>query len=91
LRPYWPFLVVSLILAAILSHFASSFPDGLEKVSETLGFAGTASLTPVLESPAPDYTIPFLGEGRLSTSLAGILGVLICFVLPFGFYLLRRK
>ncbi|HEX7343203.1 MAG TPA: PDGLE domain-containing protein [bacterium] len=91
MRLYWPFLIVSLILAAILSHFASSFPDGLEKVAEALGFAGAASPIAVIKSPAPDYAIHALGESRLSTSLAGILGVLICFFLPFGFYLLRRK
>ena len=91
MRPFWPFLFISLLLATILSHFASTFPDGLEKVAETLGFAGAASPAPVLKSPAPDYAISFVSEGRLSTSLAGILGVLICFFLPFGLYLLRRK
>jgi hypothetical protein len=91
MRSFWPFLIVSLILAAILSQFASSYPDGLEKVAETLGFAGTASPQGDLKSPMPNYVLPILGESRLSTSVAGIIGVLICFFLPFGFYLWRRK
>jgi len=91
MRSFWPFLIISLILAAMLSQFASSYPDGFEKVAERLGFGGTASPEPVISSPLPNYVIPALGTGRLSTSLAGIIGVLICFFLPFGFYLWRRK
>ncbi len=91
MRPFWPFLIIALILAAIFSQFASSDPDGLEKVAEGLGFAGAASAHGALKSPMPNYVLPMLGESKLSTSVAGIIGVLICFFLPFGFYLWRRK
>jgi hypothetical protein len=83
--------MVALILAAILSQFASPDPDGLEKVAATLGIGGTAAPEPVISSPLPDYTVPALGNGGLSTSLAGIIGVLVCFMLPFGFYFWRKK
>lgn len=91
MRTFWPFLIIVLILAAIVSQFASSDPDGLEKVAENLGFGDVASPEAVIGSPLPDYTIPALGNCGLSTSLAGIIGVLICLFLPFGFYLWRRK
>jgi len=91
MRNFWPFLIIAILLAAILSQFASSYSDGLEKVAETLEFGGTASPEPVMRAPLPNYIIPALGNSGLSTSLAGIIGVLVCFFLPFGFYLWRRK
>ena len=35
-------LVVSLFLAGVISFYASSSPDGLEKVAEDIGFIQTA-------------------------------------------------
>ena len=66
------FMVV--LVSVLASFFASSNPDGLEKVAERLGFIEKA-----LErtGPLPDYTTPGLAEGGLSTATAGIAGVLI--------------
>lgn len=86
-----PFLGFSLLLAALMAPFASSFPDGLERVAEIFGFDHYAQINPTLKSPLPDYTIPFLGETKLSTSIAGIIGTLLCFFLPFTLVLLRKK
>ena len=86
-----PLLIIALVLAGILSPWASSLPDGLERVAEKLGFDHHASETPVVSSPLPDYTVPPLGESPLSTAIAGIAGTLICFLLPFSFYLFRKK
>jgi len=63
--------VVIAILAAL---FASKFPDGLDFVAEKLGFAGKG-----IERTAPmtGYGLNFLPQGSLSTSLAGIIGILI--------------
>ena len=52
-------------LVVLLSPLASADPDGLERVAEDIGF-----LEPAQEAPyaiLPDYTVPFLGETRLST------------------------
>ena len=73
-------LIISLILAVILSPFASSLPDGLEKVAEKFGFLEKEST--LLKAPIPDYEFP--GGGKLATSLAGLIGTLI----TFGFTLL---
>ena len=86
-----PFLLISLLLAALIAPFASSFPDGLEKVAEMLGFDHTALEYPILNSPLPDYSVPGLEENPISTSIAGVIGTLICFLLPFSFYILRKK
>ena len=69
-------LALSLVIAGGLSWFASTHPDGLEKVAQDLGFASKA------QKPAhtvlPDYTIPGL-KGFLSNGLAGIIGVAVTF------------
>jgi len=70
---------VLLALAAVLiSPFASSNPDGLERVAENLGFL-SSGVGPNYRF-LPDYTIPFLGDTPLSTILAGIVGVLVVLV-----------
>ncbi len=77
-------LMVSLAVAGGLSYFASSHPDGLERVAEDHGFAEKA------EAPShtvlPDYTVPGM-NGFLSNGLAGIIGV----AATFGLTLLATR
>lgn len=82
-----------LVLAAIVSPFASSFPDGLEKVAETLGFSSLAEGPPVWwNSPLPGYTVPGVEAEDVSAGWAGILGTAAVFLLGFGVVkLLRRR
>jgi len=77
-------LVVSLFLAGLVSLFASSFPDGLEKVAENLGFIEKGEVKPSVKSPIPDYEWPGLENKKLATSIAGIAGTLIVFGLGYG-------
>jgi hypothetical protein len=78
------FMVVIAILVA-LAPFASSSPDGLEKVAERNGFADRGRLAPVQESaPAPDYAFPGVDDPRLATALAGLAGALGVFALGAG-------
>lgn len=87
-----PLLLASILLAALISPFASSLPDGMEWVAQKLGFEQKAASQPLLASPFPDYQIPGISNSALSTALAGILGVLICFILSFSLhFLIRRK
>jgi len=76
--------VVSLFLAGIISLFASSFPDGLEKVAEKLSFLEKGEGEPVINSPIPDYVVPGLKNEKLATSIAGIIGTLVVFGLGYG-------
>jgi len=69
-----------LVGLAILLPFASSYPDGLETVAETLGVEKTP---PVWEGLMPDYTIPAVGNLYLSTLFAGVFGAFLVFVLTF--------
>lgn len=84
-------LVIALILGGLISLFASSFPDGLEKVAENLGFLEKGEGDPVLKSPIPDYAFPGLESEKLATSIAGILGTLVVFAVGYGVASLIRN
>lgn len=77
-------LVIALVVAAFLSPFASSSPDGLERVAEDQGFAEQAIALniPIL---AADYVFPGIANEAVATSIAGIIGTLGTFL--FCFYL----
>ncbi|MBN1354116.1 MAG: PDGLE domain-containing protein [Candidatus Omnitrophica bacterium] len=77
-------LFIALVLAFVLSPFASPWPDGLEKVAEDKGFIAKADIKPVLESPLPDYVWPGLRSEKLATSFAGIFGTLLIFGIGYG-------
>ncbi len=85
-------LIVSFILAILLSPFASSQPDGLERIAEDKGFISRAEGAEVWEkSPIPDYAMPGLGEGTTATGAAGLAGTAITFILGYGIAKLLMK
>jgi len=74
-------MLVSIALVLFLSPFASSFPDGLEKVAESLKFVEKE--TSLIKSPLPDYSVPFIKNETFSTILSGVVGVLIVYLLIY--------
>ncbi|MFQ6050473.1 MAG: PDGLE domain-containing protein [Candidatus Hydrothermarchaeota archaeon] len=76
-------LIISLIMAGIISIYASSSPDGLERVAEDKGFISKGKKE-VIHSPMPEYTIPGISNVKLSTSLAGLVGTLLVFLLMYS-------
>lgn len=88
----WIGLGISLLLALFLSPFASSSPDGLEKVAETKGFAEKAEgLSFWKYAPLPDYAIPWIKNEKVSTALSGLIGTLAIFFLAIGIGKIIRK
>ncbi|GLS05055.1 cobalamin biosynthesis protein CbiM [Chitiniphilus shinanonensis] len=69
-----PFLG-ALLMATVLSPFASAYPDGLEWVAQQYGFLKESA--PLFVAPLADYAVPALGDSVLSTALAGLAGVLL--------------
>jgi cobalt/nickel transport protein len=83
------FAVVSLLIAGVLSYFASGDPDGLDKTLEDTGIAQHAQEHPFAGGPFADYALG--GDDRF-TGLAGVLGVVVVLALSFGlFWSLRKK
>lgn len=74
-------LAVSLLVGGGLSLFASSSPDGLERVAEDQGFLDVSRQSFV--ALIPDYVMPGIADERLATALAGIVGTFAVFFLLF--------
>ena len=70
-------LVGSVIAAAIVSPFASSFPDGLERVAENL-FAIHES-APAFTGLLSDYALPMINNEYFSVVIAAFAGVVFTF------------
>jgi hypothetical protein len=85
-------VVVAIALAAAAAPFASSSPDGLEKVTEEQGFLDRGRLAPGQErAPAADYAFPGVEDERVATGLAGLAGALGVFALGAGLVALVRR
>lgn len=85
-------LVVALLLASLVSFYASASPDGLERVAEGLGFAATAGEHASSGSPLADYGLAGIEDARLSGGLAGAIGVVVVGLVMFLLTrLLRRR
>jgi uncharacterized membrane protein YphA (DoxX/SURF4 family) len=79
-------LAVSLLLAGVISFYASSSPDGLERVAEDIGFIESAEDSAVAGSPLSDYGVSGVDDQRLSVGLAGLVGVLLTAAIAFGLF-----
>jgi cobalt/nickel transport protein len=75
------FAIVTGVLAAFVSQFASTSPDGLERVAAKLGFAGRGNT--VIYAPAPDYSTPGVANGWLSGAVAGVVGAGLVFLCAY--------
>jgi cobalt/nickel transport protein len=84
--------IASLFLAGVVSFYASSHPDGLEKVSGDIGFIQTAKENTNSEGILADYGVKGVDNQRLSTGAAGVIGVVATGAISTGlFFLIRRK
>ena len=68
--------VVSLFLAGVVSFYASSDPDGLEKVAEDIGFIETAEDHTYADGALADYGVKGIDNERASVGVAGVIGVI---------------
>jgi hypothetical protein len=85
-------LLVALVLAAVVSFYASSSPDGLERVADDTGFNASEEDHALAESPLADYGTSGVDDARLSGGLAGVVGVATTFAIAGGiFYLVKRR
>lgn len=88
---YLSFFLVAIALAGGASYYASSQPDGLEKVADEEGFLDTAKDSAVADSPLSDYGIVGLDNERLSVGLAGVIGVVATALVALALFTLLRK
>jgi cobalt/nickel transport system permease protein len=84
-------LVASLLLAGFVSFYASSNPDGLEKVAADQGIDQKAKEHASADSPLADYGVRDVDDARLSGGLAGVIGVGVTVVAGTGVFWAVRK
>lgn len=85
-------LGTALLLSGVVSFYASSSPDGLERVAEDTGLGGTASEHATGDGPMADYRTKGVENERLSGGVAGVTGALVVLVLAGGLtYAVRRR
>lgn len=85
-------VLLTLLVAGVASHYASSHPDGLEYVAGQTGFGDSAEDSATAESPLADYQTRGVDDERLSGALAGVAGVGLVGMLGGGlFWILRRR
>ncbi|GAB1692021.1 PDGLE domain-containing protein [Krasilnikovia sp. M28-CT-15] len=97
-------LLVALLLAGVVSSFASSSPDGLDATARqgctvdangdiTGGtcMAQREQAHQMADSPLADYSIRGIGNTYLSTGLSGVAGVLITFALGGSLFWVARR
>lgn len=78
-------LLLSAALAAFVSPFASSAPDGLDKLAEEQQFAERAEGKAArLHAPLAQYKVCGVQNGAVSTALAGAAGTLFVFACGWG-------
>jgi cobalt/nickel transport protein len=88
----WIGMGISILLALFLSPFASSSPDGLEKVAEMKGFNEKGEGWKFWKhAPLPDYALPWIKNEKVSTALSGLLGTLAIFLIALGLGKLLRR
>lgn len=84
--------IVSLFLAGVVSFYASSDPDGLERVAEDIGFIETAKDHSNADGALADYGVKGIDNERASVGVAGVIGVIgTAVVAGVGFKLIARK
>jgi len=79
---WWVVGYVIALAAVLIAPFASSSPDGLERVAEDQGFIETA-----LDAPyaiIADYALPGIANEGLATILGGFIGVTLMYLLVAG-------
>jgi cobalt/nickel transport protein len=81
-------LGIALLIAVLLSPFASSDPDGLDRVSQDQGFEQKAAEKPISHQLPfyqvfEEYQLRGVPE-QISTPAAGLIGTLVTFGLAWG-------
>jgi hypothetical protein len=83
-------LLVSIVIASILSFYASSQPDGLEKVTADQSLDVNAVDSANSDSALADYGVAGVENERASAFLGGLIGVAITGLAGAGLYFWLR-
>jgi hypothetical protein len=83
-------LLLALLLAGVVSLWASASPDGLNRVAGDLGFAGAEQASGAQDGPLAGYEVAGV-DSRWSGGLAGVVGCLVVLACTSALMLLRKR
>lgn len=75
-------IIAAIIIAGLLSPFASELPDGLEWVAQQYGFFHKSA--PAFSGWLSNYALPNITNTIFATGGAGLMGVFLTFALAWG-------
>jgi cobalt/nickel transport protein len=86
----------ALLIAIILSPFASKDPDGLDRVAQDLKFDHKAIENPPAQQLPfaqifDEYSFKAIKDQKLATSVAGLIGTVVTFGMAYGLGKLATK
>lgn len=85
-------VLVALILAGLVSFYASSSPDGLNKVAIDQGFSSSEKQHGAADGPLAGYEAEGIAAERISGGVAGVVGSLTVLLLAGGLaFAVRRR
>ena len=84
-------LAVTLIVAVVVTQFASSDPDALEHVAEQEGFAATAEEHDLAEGPLADYSAEVSSNQGVNTAVAAVAGTLLTLDIGYSVFWMARR
>lgn len=83
--------LVALVLAGVVSFYAASTPDGLNRVAQDQGFSSTETAHGSADGPFAGYSTADVGNARLSGGVAGVVGVVVVLALTSGVTVVLRR
>lgn len=84
-------LLVALLLAGVVSFYASASPDGLNRVAIDKGFAAGEKPHALESSPLSGYSLRGVDNEKLSGGIAGVAGVGVTFLAAAALALVVRR
>ncbi len=84
-------VAVALLLAGVVSYYASSAPDGLNRVAEDHGITRAEKQHAAKDGPMAGYETKGIGNERASRLVAGVTGSLVVLALFGGLTLVLRR
>ena len=75
---------VAMLFAVVISQFAGTSPDGLERVAQDTGFAASAEESAVADTLFSGYATEGIGNETMSLAVAGASGAIITALVGYG-------
>lgn len=84
-------LALTLVIAFGVSRYASERPDGLESVAQTHGLHVREQRHALADAPFADYETAGVANAGTAKGLAGVVGVVVTFVIASGLCVLAMR